>query len=74
LLRVLDGSCRTPIAALATLNEDGTLSLEGKIAKPDGSEVVSAQGKGARDDAEAIGIQVGEELKTRSGADFLTVS
>ncbi|MCW9045380.1 MAG: hydroxymethylbilane synthase, partial [Alphaproteobacteria bacterium] len=73
LLRVLDGSCRTPIAALATLHNDGTMTLEGKIAKPDGSEVLSAQGKGNQADADTLGKQVGEELKTRAGPNFLTI-
>lgn len=35
-LAALDGSCRTPIAGLATLLPDGGLSLDGMIAAPDG--------------------------------------
>jgi len=71
LLRVLDGSCRTPIAALAEIDGE-TLTLKGLIAKPDGSEVLHVERSGKVSDAEAIGIEAGEDLKERAGPNFLT--
>ncbi len=71
LLEVLDGSCRTPIAALARLAEDGTLALTGLIARPDGSEVLTTERHGRVADARAMGIDAGEELCRRAGPGFM---
>jgi hydroxymethylbilane synthase len=69
LLGALDGSCRTPIAALATL--DGALHLRGQVLAPDGSEVVETERHGAAADAARLGRDAGEELKRRAGPKFL---
>jgi hydroxymethylbilane synthase len=68
-LAVLDGSCRTPIAGYARV-DDGVVRFRGMIAKVDGSEAfeVAREGRGA--DAAAIGADAGRELKSRAGADF----
>lgn len=71
LLKVLDGSCRTPIAALATLGEGGRISLDGLVARPDGSEVHRLHRDGSAADAAALGAEAGAELKARIGPDFL---
>jgi len=71
LLEVLDGSCRTPIAALAEIDSQGGLSLRGLIAKPDGSEVLKSTRSGDITDAEALGWDAGQELKRRAGPAFL---
>lgn len=71
MLAVLDGSCRTPIAGHATLAADGTLHLRGLIVKPDGSEAIATERHGAASDAEALGRDVGQELKRRGGPGFL---
>jgi len=42
-LAALDGSCRTPIAGLATVLPDGRLRLEGLIASPDGRRVARGE-------------------------------
>jgi len=68
-LAVLDGSCKTPIAGHATLNDDA-LSFRGLIAKPDGSAFFEASRNGAAKDAAKLGIDAGNELKQRAGADF----
>ena len=69
-LKVLDGSCRTPIAGLAILSGD-KLEFTGMILKPDGSEAheISLSGKPA--EAITIGRQAGLELLKRGGPDFL---
>jgi hydroxymethylbilane synthase len=72
MLAVLDGSCRTPIAGHAVLTTEGTLYLRGLIAKPDGSEMIATERRGAAADAEAIGRDAGDELKRRGGPGFLS--
>jgi hydroxymethylbilane synthase len=69
LLAALDGSCRTPIAGLATLDA-GRLRLEARLYKPDGSGELRALETGAMGDAEAIGSSAGAELRRRAGADY----
>lgn len=70
LLAALDGSCRTPIAALATLGDD-KLSLRAMVAAPDGSRRFDAARDGAADDAAALGADAGRELRGRAGDAFL---
>ncbi len=74
MLEVLDGSCRTPIGALADIGEGDELTLRGLIARPDGSEIIETTAVGAQDAAEALGRKVGKELKDRAGPGFLDVS
>ena len=69
LLGVLDGSCRTPIGGLATIAGD-VLSLEGLVAKPDGSALYRDAIYGAVTDAVALGEEVGRRLKDRAGIGF----
>lgn len=68
LLAVLDGSCRTPIAALAEPDGAGGLTLRGLVATPDGTRVVEGRWHGAVADAERLGREGGRELRGR--ADF----
>ncbi|MDB5649342.1 MAG: hydroxymethylbilane synthase [Hyphomicrobiales bacterium] len=69
-LRVLDGSCRTPIAGLARVS-DGTLSFRGLILRSDGSESYEVKMSGPVEDAERIGIRAGNDLLSRAPADIL---
>jgi hydroxymethylbilane synthase len=71
-LAVLDGSCRTPIAAHAEIF--GTaLRLRGLIALPDGTESHRAEdsGNATLEGAAALGRAVGEKLKALAGPNFL---
>ncbi len=70
-LQVLDGSCRTPIAALAEFAADGTLFFRGLIAKPDGSEVFETERSAPPEAALAMGRDAAEELQSRAGPAFL---
>jgi hydroxymethylbilane synthase len=70
LLEVLDGSCRTPIAALARV-EGRCLALKGLIAKPDGSRVVAGARDGAASDAARLGRDLGAYLRAEAGPGFL---
>jgi len=69
MLAVLDGSCHTPIAGLATLDGD-RLTLEGLVLTPDGSAEIRARRSGIMADAAAIGTDLGEELRRRAGTGF----
>jgi hydroxymethylbilane synthase len=71
MLAVLDGSCRTPIAALATIGAGGSLTLEGLVAKPDGSQLHRDTMQGQVDDPVALGEALGRRLKDRAGEGFL---
>lgn len=68
MLAVLDGSCRTPIAGYATVND--TLSLRGLVAQPDGSEWFETAESGNAADAFAIGEAAGHALKRQAGDPF----
>jgi hydroxymethylbilane synthase len=66
----LDGSCRTPIAGLATFI-NGRLEFRGEVLAPDGSDFVAAQldkalSLDAVHDAENAGRELGLELKPRA--------
>jgi hydroxymethylbilane synthase len=60
-LRVLDGSCETPIAGLALL-EGGDLWLRGEILRPDGSEAILGERRAAASDAAAVGEALARDL------------
>ncbi len=70
-LEVLDGSCRTPIAALATIEGGATLAFRGLVAREDGSRVVDVTRAGAADEAAELGREAGRELRARAGAGFI---
>ena len=66
----LEGSCKTPIAGLAEIDE-GFLRFRGLILTPDGTESHGIEVTGAAEHAETIGADAGDELLTRAGRDFL---
>ncbi|SPF77868.1 hydroxymethylbilane synthase [Pseudoprimorskyibacter insulae] len=68
-LLALDGSCETPIAGLATLDGD-TLTLQGEILRPDGSETFTGTRSGPVGDGPKIGKALAEELLAKAGPDF----
>ena len=65
LLAGLDGSCRTPIAALA-LPERDSLSLRAILVRPDGNDLLEAERNGDRADAAAMGSDAARELRARA--------
>jgi hydroxymethylbilane synthase len=69
LLAVLDGSCRTPIAALAEL-QGSELYFRALIATPDGRACHRAERRAAPEDAVALGREVGAALKAEAGPGF----
>lgn len=70
-LAVLDGSCRTPIAALAEI--DGTnLRLRGLVASPDGIAVERIEMAGGVDDCLALGANAGSAIRARLTPTFFS--
>ena len=64
------GSCRTPLAAHATITEHH-LVLRALIASPDGRQVVRGERRGAAVDGAALGAELAEELLGKGGAEIL---
>ncbi len=69
-LRVLDGSCSTPIAGHAAV-DGGKIHFRGLIAKPDGSAHHLVDVQGDARDAEKIGTESGHKLMEKAGKEFL---
>ena len=65
----LAGGCQVPIAGYALL-EDGNIWMRGLVGRPDGSLMLRAEIKGKAEDAEALGIQLAEDLLSQ-GADAI---
>lgn len=68
-LDTLDGSCRTPIAALAQLHGD-RLSLRGEVLSPDGRRHVQVTRSGAAQEAARLGADAGAEVLAQAGNDL----
>jgi hydroxymethylbilane synthase len=68
-LRRLDGSCQTPIAGLAVL-QDGSLWLRGEILRPDGSRALTGERRGPVSDAAAMGQDLAADLLAQAGPGF----
>ncbi|MFZ3580640.1 hydroxymethylbilane synthase [Loktanella sp. DJP18] len=69
LLLALDGSCETPIAGLADL-EDGNLRLRGEILREDGTRVLSDDMTGPIADGPQMGREMAAKLLERAGPGF----
>jgi hydroxymethylbilane synthase len=69
LLAALDGSCRTPIAALAR-SAGGRLGLDAILLSPDGKSERRGSISGAPADAETLGTALGAELRRGAGPEF----
>lgn len=65
MLDILDGSCRTPIAGLATIKDD-ILTLEGRVLDEDGTNDRKKSVSGNKNDPESIGRELGQLLKCAS--------
>ena len=60
-LNKLDGSCRTPMAGLATI-ANGQIHFTGCVLSPDGQERMDVEHNGPIADASTIGIEAADEL------------
>ena len=72
LLAKLDGSCRTPIGAVADLQDDGQISLKACVLSADGTKRFDAHMMAPVEEAGQLGIEVGRALLSQCGGrDFL---
>lgn len=75
LMRHLEGGCSVPIGVQSHYNEStNELSLKAIIVSPDGTLSVEDEYKGVvnnKDDANAIGIKVGDLLSAKGGREIL---
>ena len=69
MLAALDGSCRTPIAGLATIAGD-RLTLEALLLAPDGSGERRDRIAGSIGDAVRLGSELGARLRSGAGPEF----
>lgn len=70
LLRRLEGGCQVPIGAYGEVIED-RLSLQAIVATLDGQRLIRAQGEGALNQAEELGIEVADKLLSMGGKEIL---
>lgn len=68
-LAALDGSCRTPIAAYATL-KGGEVQLKAMLVSLDGKIVFAEEGTAPEADAAALGHRLGHAVRARAGEAF----
>ncbi len=69
-LEVLDGSCRTPIAALAVCEGPAALTLTGKVLSPDGKKIYDIRRSGDVAAPDELGRAAGAALKREAGEEF----
>ena len=69
-LRGLGGGCQFPIAAHATLDAD-VLKLDGLVARPDGSQILSGSSSGPPEDPEALGSALAQQLMAQGAGSLL---
>lgn len=72
-LKVLDGTCHTPIGAYADLKQ-GVMTLRLKVASPDGLQIYAEQAShevSTPEEAEDLGRRVGEKMKAKLPPGFL---
>lgn len=67
----LGGSCQTPIAAYATLEND-QLHLRALVALPDGSRLLRAEAYEHRDNAVALGNSVAQQLLDNGAGEIIS--
>ncbi len=69
-LKVLDGSCRTPIAGHAVVTDEG-IRFRGLVLRADGSEAYEEIRTGGHDDAAELGAEAGRAVLARAPSDIL---
>jgi len=68
---LLGGSCQSPIAGLAVINEEDLVKLEGMVATPDGKTILKAWAKGNPEAMLMVGKQVAEQLLQQGADDII---
>jgi len=71
VVEALGGGCQTPIGALATMIDAGTMELVGAVASLDGSRIIRATARANPADASELGFRVGHELIAKGASEIL---
>jgi len=71
VVEALGGGCQTPVGALATADDAGTLEVVAVVAALDGSRVVRAQASGPQSLAAAIGTGLAAQLIKEGAGEIL---
>ncbi len=71
--RHLEGGCQVPIGCYAITDPDNAqqLWLRGLVGSPDGSRILQAEARAPREDSQALGIDVAEQLLAQGAGDIL---
>ncbi len=69
-LRELEGGCQVPIGVNTTLEGD-TLTLTGIVVSIDGQKLVKGSVTGTASDAEQLGIQLAQQLRSQGATEIL---
>lgn len=69
-LRTMEGGCSIPAFGLAELN-NGNLVINGGLASLDGKEIIRGCEEGRVEQAESLGIKLGEYILVHGGAEIL---
>lgn len=69
-LRELEGGCQVPIGVNTTLDGD-TLTLTGIVASVDGQQIVKDTVIGKASDAESIGIELAQKMRSQGAQEIL---
>jgi hydroxymethylbilane synthase len=70
--RHLQGGCQVPIACFAELDTSGqTLGLRGLVGSIDGATLLRAELQGPRGNAEALGVELAEQLLAQGAGEIL---
>lgn len=73
LLKVLDGSCHTPIGALARVTGADEITLEAVVGKADGTSLIRLSQTSSHLQAEAMAIALGHTFKGQLPPNFFAV-
>ncbi len=69
-LKRLEGGCQVPIAAYGR-TKGNSVSLEGMVGRPDGSQIIRGSAQGSVSDPEAVGVSLAEQLLARGAKEIL---
>lgn len=67
---LLGGSCQIPIAAFASI-ENGQMSIEGMVGRPDGKHIIRHTASGHADDYSALGSEIATALNEKGAGAIL---
>ncbi len=68
-MRTLEGGCQVPIAAYATMQDEKTICLQARVARPDGSDTINASKTSTN--AEECGISLANEMLEKGAKEIL---